>query len=190
MLHSAALLHSNFSHLITSSQTALVKPATNNSRDVPGMTKTCEMRETCEKKVRTWDNVKINYTRFAIWLFSSTIILSLIVRENSFVSCIITASTARQFETWEICLVKQHKKYEITCAHVSCLACFSHLTDRIVCRQLYSMQFAMVLRYMFEPVLMETKLQTWVISSPFSLYLSQVFLNILFFFLISLVLKL
>ncbi len=32
-------------------------------------------------------------------------------------------------EKREICLVKQHKKYEIIHTHVSCLACFSHLPN-------------------------------------------------------------
>ncbi len=45
------------------------------------------------KKEHTRDNVKINYTHFAIRLFSRTIISSHIARENPFVSCIITTST-------------------------------------------------------------------------------------------------
>ncbi len=75
------------------------------------------------------ENVKINYARFVIQLFSRTIILSLIARENPFVSCIITASTVRWFKTQEISLVKRHKKYKITCTHVLHLTCFSCLTD-------------------------------------------------------------
>ncbi len=92
-----------------------LKLATDDLRDVHEMRKTCEMRETCERK--KWcsrDNVKINYTHFAILLFFRTIILSLIARKNPFVSYIIPASTTRRCETWEICLVEQHKNYEIT----------------------------------------------------------------------------
>ncbi len=104
------------------------------------MRKTGEMRE---EKGHARDDVKIVYRRSMIRLFSRTIILFLITRENPFVSCIITASTARWFETQdslrcetrELCLMKQHKKYEITSTHVSHLACFSHLADvsRIIC---------------------------------------------------------
>ncbi len=106
------------------------------------MRKPCEMWETRKKKERARNNVKINYTHFAIRLFSRTIISSLIARENPFVSCIITASTTRQFETRDIYLVKQHKKYEITLTHVSHLACFSHLTgvSQINCSQLFVSQ--------------------------------------------------
>ncbi len=67
-----------------------LKPDTDDSQGVREMRKTCKVRETWEKK-RALDNVKINYTRFAIRLFSCTIILSVITRENPFVSCIITA---------------------------------------------------------------------------------------------------
>ncbi len=54
---------------------------------------------------------------------------------KSFVSCIITASTARWFETREICLMKQHKQHEITHIRVSHCTCLLRLTDvsRIVC---------------------------------------------------------
>ncbi len=58
-------------------------------------------RWSSRKKGHTRDNVKIIYRRFAIRLFSRTIILSLIAWENPFVSCIITASTARWFEMWD-----------------------------------------------------------------------------------------
>ncbi len=56
------------------------------------------MQKLARKKGRAQDNVKINYTRFAIRLFSRTIILSLNTRGNPFVLCIITASTMRQLQ--------------------------------------------------------------------------------------------
>ncbi len=100
-----------------------------------------EKHARCEKlarkKGRAGDNKKINFTHFAIWLFSRTIIiLSLIAWKNPFVSCIITTSTARLIQMREICLVKRHKKYEITRTHVSRLACFLCFTD--VLRIVYS----------------------------------------------------
>ncbi len=56
-----------------------LKPAIADLRDLCEIIKTCEMREILmKKKERARDNVKINYTRFAIRLFSHTIILSLI----------------------------------------------------------------------------------------------------------------
>ncbi len=48
-----------------------LKPVTDDSRDIREMRKTCKTRETYEKKMCAWDNVKINYTRFPIWLFLS-----------------------------------------------------------------------------------------------------------------------
>ncbi len=76
----------------------LLEPVIDDLRDVREMRTTCEMQETCEKKRRAQDNMKIIYRHFAIRLFSRTVILFLIARENPFVSCIITASTARWFE--------------------------------------------------------------------------------------------
>ncbi len=76
-----------------------VKLAIDNSRDVHKMRKT---RDTREKKGHAWHYVKIICKRFAIQLFSSTIILFLIAWENPFVSCTITSSTTRQFETQDM----------------------------------------------------------------------------------------
>ncbi len=39
------------------------------------------------------------------------------------------ALNSSKHETWEICLVKLHKKYEMTSTLVLHLACFSHLVD-------------------------------------------------------------
>ncbi len=80
------------------------------------------------------DNEKINYTRFAILVQ----LFYPIPRENHFVSCILTVSTARQFETQEIFLMKQHKKYEITpcrVLHVFCvlrMSCELSVTGKLV----------------------------------------------------------
>ncbi len=57
----------------------LLKPATDDSQDVCEMRNTGEMQE---KKGHALDNVKIIYIRFAIRLFSCTIILYLIARET------------------------------------------------------------------------------------------------------------
>ncbi len=50
------------------------------------------------KKGRAQNNVRIIYRHFAIRLVSRIIFLSLIARENPFVSCIVTASTVKRFE--------------------------------------------------------------------------------------------
>ncbi len=63
----------------------ILKLATEDSQDILKMRKTYEMRKTCEKKWCAQDNVKINYIRFEIILFSCTIILSLIARKNPFI---------------------------------------------------------------------------------------------------------
>ncbi len=67
--------------ILTIQQHVTFKPATDDSRDIRKMRKTCKKRETWEKKVRARDNVKINYTHFAIQIFSRAIILSLIAQE-------------------------------------------------------------------------------------------------------------
>ncbi len=85
--------------------TFTLKLATDDSRNVCEMRKTCETRET---QGRARDNVKINYIRFAVRLFSRTIILSLIARENPFASYIITAFTTRRFAMRDT--RNQHKK--------------------------------------------------------------------------------
>ncbi len=52
------------------------KPATDDLREVH------EMRETHEKKGRTWNNAKIDYTRFTIRLFFRTIKFYLLLHEK------------------------------------------------------------------------------------------------------------
>ncbi len=83
------------------------------------------------EKKGTRDNVKINYIRFLIRLLSRTIILSFIAWENPFVSCIITASTARRFKMRDTRNLSHElrKKYKITCTRVLHLTCFLHLTN-------------------------------------------------------------
>ncbi len=58
-----------------------------------------ETRKTCKKKGRALDNAKIDYTHFAIQLFSRTIKLYRLSHRKIFVSYIITTSTVRRFET-------------------------------------------------------------------------------------------
>ncbi len=50
-----------------------LQPATDNSREVCKTRKTGKTRQTCEKKGRARDNVKIDYTCFAIRSYSCTI---------------------------------------------------------------------------------------------------------------------
>ncbi len=107
-----------------------LKPVTDDLRDIREMRKTCEMWKNCEKKGCAQDNVKSNYILFAIRLFFCTIILSLIAWENLFVSCIITAFTARWFKmrdarnlSHEVAKKVQNNPY--TCV-ASCIFFVSH----------------------------------------------------------------
>ncbi len=95
---------------------AAQKSATNDLREVHQTKKTCEMRETHKKKGCVQDNTKIDYTCFAIQLFSRAI---------KFYPLSHKTSTVRWFEMREreICLRKQYKQHKITHTHVS------HLTD-------------------------------------------------------------
>ncbi len=102
------------------------------------MRKTCKRRETCEKKGCAWDNVKIDCTHIAIWLFSHTIKFYLLSHKKiplSRAKLPFLQRDGSRCETREICLLKHHKQHEITYTHVSCLACFSCLTDfsQVVC---------------------------------------------------------
>ncbi len=68
------------------------------------------------------DNVKINSTRFAIWLFSNTIKFYPLLREKIplFRAYLpLLPRDSLRSETREICLMKQQKKYEITRTHMS-----------------------------------------------------------------------
>ncbi len=51
----------------------LHKASTSDSREVHQMQKTCKTQETRKKKECARDNAKIDYTHFAIRLFSRTI---------------------------------------------------------------------------------------------------------------------
>ncbi len=104
-------------------------PATDDSQDVCEMRKTHETREIWEKKGRTRDNMKINYTHFAIRLFSRTIILSFIPQENPLVWCIITASTAKWFEMRDTGNLSHEAAWKIQNNPYTCVA--SH--RRLIC---------------------------------------------------------
>ncbi len=104
------------------------------------------MRETCEKKGRTWDNSKIDYTCFVIQLFSRTIKFYPSSHEKISLSCAQLPLPPRddsRRESWETCLMKQHKQHEITHTHMSHFTHFSHLTNfsQIVCSRLEKCEF-------------------------------------------------
>ncbi len=102
------------------------------------MRKTCETRDTREKRWPARDNAKIDYTRFTIRLFSDTIKFYPLSHEKtplSHAKLLFPLRDVLRCETKEICHMKQHKQHEITHTHVLHLARFSHLTDfpRIAC---------------------------------------------------------